>query len=148
MRLGLIGLAFVATACASGGASGSGGFQQPAADADYGVEPNVEEEAKAHFELTLKDPASAQFRIGYVGKAYCNKGYMLGGDVIWTGYAANIYVNAKNSYGGYTGFQPYTLLWRDGAIFKRFDNDDFGNAPWGSTNLCRWENGQTEMAGQ
>lgn len=148
MRLGLIGLAFLATACASGGASGTGGFQVPPADTDYGAEPDAETDAKAYFTSILKDPDSAQFKMGYVGKAHCNKGTLWGGDVVWHGYAANVYVNAKNSYGGYVGFKPYTLLWRqDGTIGKHIGDDDFGNNTWGA-GLCRWANGQTEMAGQ
>lgn len=146
MRLGLIGLAFVVTACASSGGTGTGGFKSPAPDANFGPEPNVEADARAHFSATLKDPESAQYRIGYVGKAHCNKGTLWGGDVTWFGYAANVYVNAKNSYGAYTGYQPYTLLWRqDGTFGKQVTGADFGNATW-APGLCRWANGKLVMA--
>lgn len=124
----------------------SAGFQAPPDDADYGVVPEVGDAVKAYFSQILKDPESARYEKGHLGKAYCNKGIAWGGDVVWYGYAANIYVNAKNSYGGYTGFKPYTLIWnRDGSINKHIGDDDFGNS-WLGSGLCRWENGVSEIA--
>ena len=134
----------ICAGCATSGANA--GFQSPSQDADFGVIPEVGDDVKAYFAMFLKDPASAQFRKGHLGKAYCNKGIAWGGDVVWYGYAANIYVNAKNSYGGYTGFKPYTVIWnRDGSINKHISGDDFGNSSLAS-GLCRWEGGVTQMA--
>lgn len=130
--------------CATNGSNS--GFQSPPEDADYGEAPEIGESVKAYFSRILKDPESAQYRKGHLGKAYCNKGIAWGGDVVWHGYAANIYINAKNSYGGYTGFKPYTIVWnRDGSINKHIGDDDFGNS-WLGSGLCRWEGGVTEMA--
>lgn len=122
------------------------GFEVPPKDANFGQPPEVGENVKSYFALVLKDPESARYRKGHVGKAHCNKGLAWGGEIVWYGYAANIYINAKNSFGGYTGFKPYTLLWNpDGTIKKHIANDDFGNSSSGP-GLCRWENGQIEMS--
>lgn len=135
---------FICAGCATSGPNA--GFQSPPQDADFGVIPKVDDDVKAHFAMILKDPASAQFRKGHLGKAYCNKGIAWGGNVVWYGYAANVYVNAKNSFGGYTGFKPYTVIWnKDGSINKHIAGDDFGNSAWGA-GLCRWDGGITTMA--
>lgn len=60
----------------------------------------------------MKDPASVQFR---GDRAFT----MSNGDVAFCGE-----VNAKNSYGGYTGFEPYWVRMRGGAVASSI----FGNA--------------------
>jgi hypothetical protein len=134
------------TACATNDPNRPGGFDRPPPGTNFGSRPNIEADVRAHFEAILIDPMSAQYRIGYEGQAHCNVGRARGGSVTWYGYAANIYVNAKNQLGGYTGFKPYTLLWNpNGSFSRRIDDDDFGN--WAKLpGLCRWMNGETEMA--
>ncbi len=74
-------------------------------------EPYSEEIAavKALIERQLKDPASAQYRDV---RAFDQTGtVMVCGDV-----------NAKNSYGGYTGFEGF-VFWNDKLTFPGGNND-------------------------
>jgi hypothetical protein len=64
---------------------------------------------KAAFENRLKDPESARYEFSEPVRAYCRQGFM-GKKPPRYGWAMNFTVNAKNSYGGYTGPQPYTAL--------------------------------------
>lgn len=88
------------------------------ASADYG-EPLPEEEAKAKAEQwlldVLKDPESArieweQFERGWGRNQRRGEGRFL------YGYVLLGKVNARNSYGGYTGAKQYKFLFRDGEI--------------------------------
>jgi hypothetical protein len=60
-------------------------------------EPNIATQAEQQVRSSLKDPASAQFRNTY-DFAYFG-GRMVCGEV-----------NAKNGFGGYTGFLPYSIV--------------------------------------
>lgn len=33
-------------------------------------------------------------------------------------HATFVYINGKNAYGGYTGFKPYAILFKDGEPFS------------------------------
>ena len=66
---------------------------------------------------TLKDPDSA--KIIFESKPY--GGYILYGDdthgrIASGGYFVDLLVNAKNSYGGYTGYTPYSFHFRDNRL--------------------------------
>lgn len=66
----------------------------------------------------LKDPASAQ----WVMRGEFEKGFAYdetGSLVI--GYMTAFAVNAKNSYGGYTGFQTHYAFMRDGVILQLYE---------------------------
>ena len=41
--------------------------------------------------------------------------------LIWVG---EVHVNAKNGFGGYTGFQTYQFAWRDGKIVAHFTQEN------------------------
>lgn len=74
--------------------------------------PSADELARSRAIIAngMKDPASAQFR---EGRSF----FLDNGDVVYCGE-----VNAKNSYGGYTGFTPYWLRMRGTMIeAKLFD---------------------------
>lgn len=78
---------------------------------DFGPPPVAYEESiKAHMETMLKDPESARYRFGQPRKGYANRGMAYGGQVLFVGYVVPVQVNAKNSFGGYTGFKPYQAL--------------------------------------
>lgn len=86
-------------------------FDRPGTDADFGAPPQHYEAAiHAYFEGILKDPQSAQYRIEPPVKAYSNRGRAFGGGVSWMGYQAGAEVNARGSFGNYTGFKPYLFL--------------------------------------
>lgn len=102
-------------------ASGCVTWQAPPSTASYGHAPvNYESRARAYMETVLKDAMSAQYRFEQPVRAYSNIGWGQpnGGQVEWTGYLVKAYVNAKNSYGAYTGYRPYMFLFKDDAVFQ------------------------------
>ncbi|WP_343590149.1 hypothetical protein [Paracidovorax wautersii] len=104
--------------CLAGCASS---FEKPNyAPADWGPEPvGYETTIKTSFEAVLKDPESARYRFEKPMRAYKNDGLIRGGKVIWVGYLVPVYVNAKNGFGGYTGFKRYSaLLNHSGGVFE------------------------------
>lgn len=114
-RLVLVAVVISLAGCAAA-------LQKPAPDQNYGQPPvDVEPAVRRHFDLVLKDPESARYRIGRPVKAYANNGLVHGGGVAWAGYLVDVQVNAKNSFGGYTGFKPYMVLFRGEAVFRVLD---------------------------
>lgn len=84
------------------------------ASADYGPAPVIDKaEVENSLKSGLKDPGSAQFRwlepekMRWRANAFSEWRY---------GWNVKIWVNAKNSYGGYTGEQPYWLTYLDGKL--------------------------------
>jgi hypothetical protein len=71
---------------------------------------------KAYFEEILKDPESARYKFDTPERAYRRAGWANRGRVAWQGYVIPVNVNAKNSYGGYTGYKRYFALMRDGRL--------------------------------
>jgi hypothetical protein len=96
------------------------------AAADYGSPPtDHKSQIKNYFSKVLKDPESARYgeftepRKGYArveGRALISPdgGAWLPTNVF--GYEVSVQVNAKNSYGAYTGFERYLFLFRNGKI--------------------------------
>jgi hypothetical protein len=90
---------------------------------DYGPKPSQEEMqqiATNYISARLKDPTSAQYKFRpNIAKVYSYNqfdsdnlnlaawGWFIGGEY-----------NAKNGFGGYTGFDPFYLLYRNGAIVE------------------------------
>lgn len=93
----------------------AGAFEPLPPNTSFGTPPaDIETPVRAHFEQTLKDPESARFRFGSPLKAHANWGILDGAKIRWVGYMVPIEVNAKNSYGGYTGYKQYmALFWGD-----------------------------------
>lgn len=69
---------------------------------------------RAHLRSSLKDPGSAQVENLRGPSRVTMKGSMLGPPQYGWGICAN--VNAKNSFGGYVGFRPVAMIWRDGRV--------------------------------
>lgn len=86
--------------------------QQEIASADYGLYPkDYEEIIKSYMNNILKDPMSAQYT--FLGAP----------QIAWTayggkkfGYGTCVRINAKNSFGGYTGNQLSYFLIRNGSV--------------------------------
>ncbi|WP_157275051.1 hypothetical protein [Dechloromonas agitata] len=104
----------------------------PVANADYGSYPSDSELLlKKYFSKNLKDPESARY--GDFSKPI--KRYFIrdekARDVVY-GYAVCVSVNAKNSYGGYTGAHDYWFFIRNGEIVKSYDTEEimFGVKVW------------------
>ncbi len=73
--------------------------------------------AKAYFREILKDPYSAQYRFDRITRGWIQDAPIDGCKTHY-GYLLRVGVNAKNSYGGYTGEKPYAFIIRDGGIVK------------------------------
>jgi hypothetical protein len=111
---------------------------------DLGPDPSDPiAETKTLMTELLRDPDSAHYRFLGIHQAHC-KGGLAGRE--WYGYAASIDINAKNAMGGYTGYQPYTVLFVNGKAWKAVEGADFG--PYGpakgmlglggGAGVCRW----------
>lgn len=97
--------------------SGCGPTQQELRNADYGRPPsNPEEVIRSYMNTRLKDPDSAKYSI--------RKGPIQGwnsfGGMLF-GYIVCADINAKNSYGGYTGWQPYYFLINNDSVIRTVD---------------------------
>ncbi len=93
---------------------------------DAGPKPTqaqVEPQARVWFETTLKDPYSAHIEFLGIYKGWYSDGPFAGG--IQTGWVAEYSVNAKNSFGGYTGYQTHYLFFRDGQFVREITLDRF-----------------------
>ena len=113
------------------------------ASADFGPSPKAEHEdqIRSAMETLLKDPESARYRFDAPAHAWLPRyhfdarvpgqphqhGYVFG----WT---VSFAVNAKNSYGGYTGEQSYEAFFQGGeirGILQRSRHKDiFGYPAW------------------
>lgn len=90
------------------------------ANAYYGElvkQEHAQEVAKAYFETRLKDPDTAQYRFDDLHSGWIKDAPISGGKFHF-GFILPVKVNAKNSYGGYTGYKPYSLLFRDDKLVK------------------------------
>lgn len=93
------------------------GFEKISPDYNFGSPPtDVERKVREYFQYILKDPSSANFIVGTPYKAYQNEGLITGGGIQWAGYAVDVSINARNSYGGYTGYKPYLVYFTGESI--------------------------------
>lgn len=76
---------------------------------------------------SLKDPESARYTFQPTFKGYSQDGSLAtnGGRVLY-GYVAPVLVNAKNSYGGYTGNHQYVFMFSNGVIYDTTLNYMYG----------------------
>ncbi|MCT2529581.1 hypothetical protein N2382_01810 [SAR92 clade bacterium H921] len=94
-------------------------FQKLSSDHNFGSPPSdYKDKIVAYYQMVLKDPESAKYRYGIPYKAYANEGSAYGGKVSWSGWAVDVEVNAKNSFGGYTGFESERVLFQNGEVYK------------------------------
>jgi len=88
-----------------------------ATEADFGPRPpaNHEETEKNLVLERLKDPESARFKsVDKIKNTAIQTGFASPTPVlVWI---TAIGVNAKNGYGGYTGFQYYGFAWKDNKV--------------------------------
>lgn len=103
----------------------------PEANADYGSYPsNYQEIIKVAFAGQLKDPDSARYS-NFTAPKYdqmVHLDYVMHDNVIVNaagvkktaiyGYSSCVSVNAKNSFGGYTGNEQYWFLIRNGQVIR------------------------------
>lgn len=121
------GIAAVAAVLLAGTAAAK---EPDVSNLDFGTSPQEPIAiAKQLMAYQLKDPESAQYRWVATYLGYCKQGWAKGKGLDWYGWAATIEVNAKNSYGGYTGFEPYTILYKDQQAVRAIKGANFG--PYG-----------------
>ncbi|MDP9706630.1 UNVERIFIED_ORG: hypothetical protein J2W64_003844 [Rahnella aquatilis] len=114
---------FITTGCAPKPPS-----QVEISSANYGSLPDdYQQQIKNYMASALKDPESARYTFEQPFKAYSQDGSMAStsGGVIY-GYASGVQVNAKNSYGGYTGNQLYVFMFSNGVMYDSTLNFKFG----------------------
>lgn len=118
---------FGLTGCASGPT------QQQLDQAYYGSETPQEEcesIATRAINARLKDPGSAQYNFGVCEKGWLSSVPIMGYPVEY-GYYIRGRVNARNSFGGYTGYKEFVVLTRDGAPVRAALADNDGMMlPW------------------
>ena len=99
--------------------------------ADFGSYPdNYQDIVKGYFESRLKDPYTAHYRISHPTKGYVRRAPIAGGGVDLYGYVVFVWVNAKNSFGGYVGEKRYTLLVRNGRVWQEIKPNPYFSEPW------------------
>ncbi|HHH0485780.1 TPA: hypothetical protein ACPZO0_002151 [Yersinia enterocolitica] len=93
--------------------------------ADVGVKPsNYKKLIEDAIRNELKDPDSAKFSEFTAPR----KEVMVNNRKFVYGYSSCVFVNAKNSYGGYTGKQLYWVFIRNNEVLRVKDtNGDFGS---------------------
>ena len=86
------------------------------AAANYGPEPaaaKIETDVRAWLGANLKDPESAKLKLGDLRKAWYQDGLIAGGKRHF-GWVQVVEVNAKNGFGGSTGFERSYLFFEAG----------------------------------
>lgn len=103
-----------------------------AAKVGYGTPPQEgwENVIKEYLGQRLKDPMSAVYQFGQPVPGMVSKAPIRGGGLDAAGYLVTVAVNAKNSYGGYTGFMNYHFLLRDGQIIRAAEGNSSGVLFW------------------
>ncbi|AMO82119.1 MULTISPECIES: lipoprotein [Hafniaceae] len=85
--------------------------------ANYGQLPSdYKEMIQNDISYALKDPDSAKYEFGEPRKAYLQGG-IAENFKMYYGWVIPVSVNAKNSYGGYTGFKKRYYMFSNGQIF-------------------------------
>lgn len=125
-RLGaLIGACLLLAGCAT----------PPAAQTealDYGPPPpaNYQQIIKDKWGAGFKDPDSALYKFGDPFKAYTRHAPIGGGGIDKVGWMVQFQVNAKNGFGGYTGYETHQVLFVNGIMTKEVLTNPYFKEPW------------------
>jgi len=119
------------SACATGPPT-----REELSSADYGSpisQQNAEAQAKQFLRRHLKDPDSAIYEWNPVYRGWMRDAPIHGGGLRF-GYILYGNVNAKNSFGGYTGLKPYNFVFYDGNIISVYAQKElrgsYGSTPY------------------
>jgi hypothetical protein len=98
--------------------------QEELATADYGPFPkDYQDTIRAYFDQTLKDPDSVRYK----WRGEPSRGWeTLGGKKF--GWRVCVDVNAKNSYGGYTGYQTSYFMFQNHRIASMHHGNSRGSS--------------------
>ena len=106
------------------------------AKADYGApisQQEAEARASALLKRYLKDPDSAKIEWGAVQTSWIREAPIHGGQLRF-GYLLTANINAKNSYGAYTGYKPFQFLFFNGSLVSAYAQqevrDSYGSIPY------------------
>jgi hypothetical protein len=113
----------IAAGCATGPPT-----KEELAKADYGASISQEDAQKQAFEFlkrVLKDPDSAKVDWSSVTPGWMREAPIHGGSVKF-GYVLNASVNARNSYGAYSGYKPYMFIFFNGTITSVYAEQQLG----------------------
>lgn len=100
--------------------------------ADYGSpisQPEAEDAARAFLKRYLKDPESAEMDWGTVQKRWLREAPINGGKLKF-GYMLTANINAKNSFGAYTGYKPYQFFFFNGTLVSVYAQQENGGLPY------------------
>ncbi len=96
-----------------------------ASETGYGPQPptNYQDTEKDIILRSLRDPESARFNfIALRGSAIQSHFLSTEPILVWV---SEVQVNAKNGFGGYTGFQPYFFAWHNGELVATGSAKDY-----------------------
>jgi len=103
------------------------GVPQPTqmAQLDYGQPLTIDYQTaiKSYMETKLKDPESARYRFSPPRQGWAKEPPWAFSGPEHTGYFVLADVNAKNSFGGYTGEKPYLFVFKNNQLIKAYDSD-------------------------
>jgi hypothetical protein len=87
---------------------------------DWGPPPpaDYKEQIASFFKNHLKDPESARYDFMPPMRDVIQKGFA--SPNVMRAWLTPVKVNAKNSFGGYTGFETYSFAWKDGKMIAFF----------------------------
>ena len=100
------------------GACASGPTPQQLQTADYGSEisaSDAEVMVRSWFDEVLKDAESARYKFSTPTTGWQKPDASVWGDTFF-GYRVEVKVNARNSYGGYGGYEDWVFLIHDGRF--------------------------------
>lgn len=84
----------------------------------FGPKP-TEKQVMDHLSEILIDAESARYKEILISRGWINRAGVMGGSVVRYGWCADARVNAKNRYGGYTGYSTFKLFFADNSVNDR-----------------------------
>ncbi|RKF36715.1 hypothetical protein [Paraburkholderia fungorum] len=118
--MGFFRAGFLSTFCIALAACAAAPTSEEMASADYGTYPdNYQDVIHDYMENVLKDPDSARY--DYLNSP--QSGWRRTSNGLKFGYVVCVNINARNSYGGYTGAQPSYFMLRDGTVVSTVHGD-------------------------
>jgi hypothetical protein len=108
------------------GCASSAKVDSDAAQLGYGepLTANYQDIIKAFMEVRLKDSSSAIYKFTKEPyKAIISKSRIQGRGIDANGWLVTVLINAKNSYGGYSGFDQYEFMLRDNRVIRYRSGD-------------------------
>jgi hypothetical protein len=98
---------------------------------DHGPKPiQYQRIVKAYLANRLRDENSAQYQFQEPFKGYTRKAPLAGGGIENVGWVVCVRVNAKNGFGGYTGWKTWRFVIRNNELIAEIYGNIFDKEPW------------------